>query len=326
MRTTYFAFVFATGTLGAVIASVGACSGSTTGTSSGGSATTSQAFIDDFCALTAPCCGRVNKPTDGASCRAVYGGLLGTATYDAAKGNACLAEIRAQSGSSEFCDNPTSQSPSCKSAFKQAGTGTAQPGADCSKDGDCASSSEGDVNCASSYSGSVTTRSCQIEIEGKEGDLPCVGTRDGNTTSTSSSFSSGDAGPQRPAARGYICDVAKGIYCNSKTTACTKIADIGGTCDTSGFESSACVKAGFCDGVQKTCVARKAIGEDCSSSSQSCVDKANCDPQTRKCVAGLPEGTGCTSSSQCESDDCTNGKCTGARKSDLSTQFLCGGS
>ena len=323
---TYFAFVIASGITGMVMACVGACSGSTTtGTSSGGSASSSQAFIDEFCALTAPCCGRVNKPTDGASCRALFGGLLGARTYDATKGNACLGEIRARSNASDFCDNPTSQAPSCKGTFKEAGTGTAQPGADCSKEGDCASSSEGEVSCASSYSGTATTKSCQIELEGKEGDLPCLKTRDGSTTSYTSSFSSGDGGPQRPATRGYVCDVAKGVYCNSRTMACTKVADIGGACDSSSFDSYACVKAGSCDTQQRKCVARKAVGEDCSGSSQSCVDKANCDLQTRKCVAGLPDGTACTSSARCESNNCTNGTCTGKSGSDLSTQFLCGG-
>ena len=315
----HFAFVVVTGISGIIIA----CSGSTTGTSSGGSASSSQAFINEFCAITAPCCGKVNKPTDGAQCRALYGGLLGSQQYDATKGNACLSEMRAQSNAADFCDNPTAQASSCKGAFKEAGGGTAQPGENCSKDGDCAASAEGDVNCASTYSGGATTKACQVEIDGKQGDTPCISTRDGNTTSYSSSFSSGDAGPARPAARGYVCDLAKGVYCDSTSKACTAVHDVGGAC--AGYDNYACVKTAYCDSLQKKCAPRHAVGEDCSGSSQSCVAKSNCDQTTRKCVAGLPDGTACTSSSQCESNDCVNGKCDKSGSSDLSTQFLCGG-
>ena len=316
----HFAFVIATGISGLIIA----CSGSTTGTSSGGTAGSSQAFIDDFCSITAPCCARVNRPTDGASCRALYGALLSTQTYDGTKGNVCLGEMRARSSASDFCDDPTGGSSSCAGVFKSASSGAAQPGQDCTKDSDCASSSEGEVNCASSYDGNATTKSCQIEIEGKEGDMPCIKTRDGNTTSYSFTSSSGDGGATRPPARGYVCDVAKGIYCSSKTSACAKVQDVGGPCE-SGYDQYACVKSAYCDAQQKTCLARKAVGEDCSTSSQSCVAKANCDSTTRKCIAGLATDAPCTTSSQCESSSCTNGKCAARGGSDLSTAFLCGG-
>ena len=232
--------------------------------------------------------------------------------------------MRAQSGATDFCDNPTRQAPSCKGAFKQSGSGTAQPGESCSKDGDCAASAEGDVNCASTYSGNATTKACQVEIDGKAGDMPCISTRDGNTTSYSSSgISSGDAGPARPAARGYVCDLAKGIYCDATSKACTAVQDVGGAC--AGYDSYACVKTAYCNSQQKKCAARLAVGADCTGSSQACVAKSNCDQTTRKCVAGLPDGTACTSSSQCESDDCVNGKCAASGGSDFSTQLLCGG-
>ena len=318
----HFAFVLVTGISGIIIA----CSGSVTGTSSGGSASSSQAFIDELCSITGPCCARVSRPTDGASCRALYGALLTTQTYDATKGNACLSEMRARTSSSEFCDDPTGGSASCSGVFKSGGTGAAQPGEICDKDSDCASSSEGDVNCASSYNGSATTKSCQIEVDGKEGDTPCVKTRDGNTTSTSfSSSSSGDGGPTRPPTRGYVCDVAKGVYCSSKTSACAKIQDVGGACEST-FDEYACVKTAYCDPQQRTCAPRKAVGDDCSTSSQSCVAKATCDSATRKCIAGLATGAACTTSTQCESHSCTNGKCAASGGSDLGLQFLCGGS
>lgn len=315
-----FTFVFVTGISGLVIA----CGGSAIGTMGGGSASTSQSFIDDFCALTGPCCSRVNRPTDGASCRALYGSLLTTQTYDATKGTACLSEMRARSSTSEFCDDPTGGTTSCSGVFKNGGTGTAQPGANCTNDGDCAASGEGDVNCASSFSGNATTKSCQIEIDGKEGDMPCIKTRDGSTTSYSFSSTSGDGGAVRPPARGYICDVAKGVYCNSKTSACTKVQGVGGACEST-FDSYACVKTAYCDPQQRACAARKGIGEACSASSQSCVAKATCDSATKQCAVGLPTGAACGADTACESQSCTNGTCAAKGGNDLSTALLCGG-
>jgi hypothetical protein len=300
-----------------------ACGGNSTG-GTGAPATDSQSFITEFCNLYAPCCGKVNRPTDGATCRALYGGLLGSQTYDSSKGTACLDEMRAQSNTADYCDSPTAQAPSCKGAFKEGGGGVAQPGEDCTKDGDCASSAEGSVNCASSYSGSAVTKSCQVELEGKAGDTPCISTRDGNTTSYTSSFTSGaDAGPKRPAARGYVCDLANRVYCNSKTTACEAVNDVGGDCNTS--DRYSCVKTAFCDSQLKKCAARVEAGGDCSKNSQSCAEKTNCDQQTKKCIAGLADGAPCTTSNSCASGQCVNGKCDKAGSNDISTQLLCGG-
>ena len=301
-----------------------ACGTGSGGSSSGGGGgSDSQSFINEFCGLYAPCCAKVNKPTDGATCRALYGGLLGAQQYDAAKGSACLSELRALSSTPTFCDGSATGASSCKGAFKESGSGTKQPGEDCLKDGDCAPSAEGSVNCASSYSSSAQTKSCQVELEGKAGDTPCISTRDGNTTSyTSTSSSGGDAGPTRPAAKGYVCDVAKGVYCSSKTKACVPIQEVGAPCE--GFDTYACVKAAFCDYASKKCVARRAIGEDCANNSLACAEKTNCDPQTKKCIKGLDDGAVCTTSTQSASRACVNGKCNASGGGD-STQFLCGG-
>jgi hypothetical protein len=307
-------FLVVTGISGVVFA----CSGSGGG---GGGGSDSSSFIAELCGLYAPCCGKLGKPTDGASCRAVYGGLVGSQQYDPGKGSACLSELRALSSTPTFCDNPSA--PSCKGAFKEAGSGNKQPGEECSKDGDCAPSGEGNVNCASNYSGSSETRACQIELEGKAGDTPCISTRDGNVTSTSfSSSSGGDAGPQAPPARGFICDVAKGVYCDGKSKACEAIHNVGESCES--FDSYACVKTAFCDSLTRKCLGRRAVGEDCSTNSQSCTEKTNCDQVTKKCVAGLPDGTACKTSSQCASDHCVNSKCD-PDSGDLASQLLCGG-
>lgn len=306
------AFVVGLAVSGVVLA----CSGS--GTVGGASAGDTQSFLGEFCGLYAPCCSKVGKPTDGASCRAGFSAQVGDQPYNVAKGNACLAEIRAQSNAPDYCDDPTAKAPSCKGAFGGGG-GTKQPGEECSKDGDCASSPEGSVNCASSYSGSAETRSCQVELDGKAGSTPCISTRDGNTSIVESSFSP-DGGTPRPPARGYICDVANGIYCNGTTAACTKIENVGGPCNGS---DTGCVKTAFCDYSVRQCVARRAVGEDCKANSQACVAKSSCDEATKKCVAALSDGAACTGSGQCASRRCVNQKCQ-SQSNEVAAK-LCGG-
>lgn len=293
----------------------------TTGSSSTGAPADATGFIAQLCELYSPCCAKVSKPTDGAACRAFYGAFAAPAQYDAAKGGDCLAEIRAEQTKPEFCDGASAGAPSCRSVFKQGGAKS--PGEDCTKDSDCASSPEGDVSCASSYGNGAETKACQVEVDGTEGDAPCVATRDGNTTFGSSTTTAGDAGPPRPPAKGYVCDLAKGLFCDSKSRACAKVQDVGGDCDTS--SSHACVKSAFCDFSTKKCAARLPVGADCSKSSTSCLEKANCDRTTKKCVAGLPDGAPCTTGSECESDRCVNTKCQPSGSGSVTTQLLCGG-
>jgi len=310
-------------TFAVAVVVTGAVVACTSGTGSTGGPSDSSGFITQFCDLFTPCCQKAGKPTDGATCRAFYTAFTGASQYDAQKGGDCLAEVRAQQSSPTYCEGLNGASPSCKKVFKEASTGSALPGADCTKDSDCASSLEGEVNCASSYgSGGAESKACQVEIEGKEGDMPCVGTRSGSTTIGGSSFGSGDAGPPRPPAKGYVCDVAKGVYCDSKTTACAKVSDVGGACETS--NSYACVKTAICDFATKKCIDRLAVGADCSKNSGACADKSSCDSTTKKCVAGLADGAACTSGSQCESDRCVNSKCGDTGSDDLSVQLLCG--
>jgi hypothetical protein len=312
------AFFTVLGVSGVVIA----CSGSsTTTTTGGGTASDSQSFIEQFCVLLAPCCGQINKPTDGAFCKAIYGGLLGKAQYDSAKGNACLSELQAASSSTTFCTNPTSGTMSCNGAFMNAGGGGAvQPGDLCTNDTDCATPPQGSVRCASNYTGNAVTKACQVSLPGKLGDTPCLGTRDGSTTYYSGSLPTGDAGT-KPAAQGYLCDVADNTYCNNKGV-CTAIADVGGACD--GSSTYACVKTAYCDYASKKCVARAAVGDSCATNSQACAAMAYCDPATKKCTAGLADGTACTTSMQCASGQCVNQKCGSTGNDSFSLALICG--
>lgn len=292
------------------------------GGSGGGGATDSSSFGAQYCEIFAQCCGKKGYPSDGSTCRNYVSQGAASRTYDPAAGDACIGELRANASKPDFCENGTSPS-SCSGVFKSAGGG-AQPGQPCTDDDECASSPEGDVECARQYnSGGSETRICQVQIRGKENDAPCVGTRDGNTTSFSSSGSSQE--PATPPSRAFICHVSDNLYCDGQTRKCTRIQDVGGPCSSGG--QYACVKTAYCDFQKKTCAARLPAGADCGSSlgSDVCQEKLYCDATTKKCTQGLAVGAPCQRSDQCETRSCVNGKCAeGGSLGDLGYVLLCG--
>ena len=89
------------------VAAVVACGSSDSGGSGGSSS--SDNFITQYCELLNPCCQRAGLPTDGKQCRTLYTAVAGSAEYDAAAGEQCLAAIRRTSSTADFCT--TSQSP-----------------------------------------------------------------------------------------------------------------------------------------------------------------------------------------------------------------------
>lgn len=289
-----------------------ACGGGTEG------AATSDSFADQYCALFSPCCEQAKRPTDGATCKAFVSAGASGKTYDAAKGTECLEKARAAAAKPDFCSFV--DMPDCSGVYVAAGGGAA-PGASCKDDSDCATSPEGKVDCASTFSSGSESRVCQLQIAGKEGAGPCIGTKDGNVTSFSSS---GSGGP--PPSRGFICNVADGVRCDGKTTKCVRIGDVGATCDGT---TNACVKTAYCDATQK-CAARLPEGAACGVSgvsSNACLATAYCDSTAKKCTPALADGTACTKSEQCRSDRCLNGKCEStSASSSFALAFLCGGS
>jgi hypothetical protein len=304
-----------------------ACGGSSTGSgggSSGGSsvASTSSSFCQQYCDLLVPCCSTINKTGDSNKCQQLFSALAGSATYDSAKGSKCLDELRTAQSSPTFCNMDSSVAPDCSGVLAQGGGGTKQPGEPCTADTDCATQTDGKVTCATSFDSKTgaETKVCQDQIDGKEGDTPCAGTKDGNTTSFSGS---GTQGP--PPARAYICDVANGLYCDGTSLKCTKIQDVGGACSTSGSTQYACVKTAYCDFTKKQCVARLDVGADCSTAFDGCVDTAYCDQTTKKCTAALPAGSACTTSQQCGKAQCVNGKCNASSNGNIGLAFICAG-
>lgn len=286
-----------------------ACSGGGAG-SVGGTAGTGDAFADQYCAMFQPCCQKAGLRTDGVACKglATFAGAQGT--YDATAGNACLAELRAESAKPEFCTKGPNTS-SCNRVYST--SGSKQPGDACTSEKDCALSPEGDVDCR--FIGS-DRRMCQVSLVGKAGDSPCIGTKSGNTTSYVTSGSS----TTEPPGRGYVCDLADGIRCDSKTAACTALLGEGAACTS----PDPCDKAFYCDTfASKTCIKRLAVGADCSKASSACEQNATCDTTSRLCVALLADGAECTSGSKCASRSCVNGVCGGGGGTS-SVALLCG--
>lgn len=200
------------------VAALLACSSSDDGPATG--------FIDQYCDLLVPCCSSGTVGTSpssgppGSGCREVYGVFTTSSKFDAAKGDSCLAEIRAHKAEPTFCSQVSSVAPSCATVFTGSTSGgTKQPGEACAKSSECAPSPEGKVDCS-------TANTCQLLIDGKEGDTPCSATKIGSATSFSG----------HPP-RSFVCDTGKGLYC-AKAGACARTKNVGDACDFS--ESYAC--------------------------------------------------------------------------------------
>ena len=84
----------------------------------------------------------------------------------------------------------------------------------------CAPSPEGKVTCFTQFdSKGGETKVCQLQIVGKAGDTPCIGTKDGEVTSYSTDSGTNAA----PPSRGYICNVASGLSCDGTAKQCVVI-------------------------------------------------------------------------------------------------------
>jgi hypothetical protein len=282
----------------------------------GGDASTSTGFIAKYCELLAPCCQKAGLPSDGNQCRTLLGAFTAAGAYDRSAGEQCLADMTAASGKPDFCADGTSGSDACDKVFEGGGGGTKKPGETCTQDSDCASSTEGKVECQSRFVMGMQKQQCQIQIKGKEGDTPCVGTVDGNVTSFSSSGSSTDI-----PARGYLCYMTDNLRCDSTSGSCVKLKASGEMCAGSSLE---CVKASYCDFAQRKCLDRKATGAMCTSTTE-CADGNTCATVApRTCVAQLADGAACTQSDQCRSGRCVNARCEKSSTGDFGLALLCG--
>lgn len=289
----------AAGLFGLVL-SAAACGGDDSG------AGNQDEFISQVCAEFAGCCQTAGLRADGAQCRALYGASGSAGGYDQAAATACLQEVRALGESK--CDFVASATPSCSRVF--AAGGRAQPGEACEDEGDCAPSSEGQVTCASDFVNDATVRQCQVRLPGVVGSTPCVGTVQGSIT-----FSLGNDGLPP---KGYLCDTADGLLCDSQSGACRALGALGETCSGGSYS---CILSAYCDLASGTCKARAALGAACQVDAE-CQDAAYCEPSSKICAAQRAPGATCALDSECDYGNCTNQKC--GPSDDLALVFLCG--
>lgn len=289
-----------------------ACSGAGTPTPDGGTPTTDltvTAFAEQYCATLKDCCAKADLATDGAACQALFAWGATSSTFDAAAGAKCLASMKAAQSDADFCSLSKPQE-GCDQVLKSK-SGTKTPGEACSKDADCASSTEGDVECYSVYDGGAETRSCMVLLSGKLGDKPCVGTRDGEVR-----WSDWDPAKGAAPVKGYVCDLRAGNRCDKASMTCLALKAVGEACSS----SMDCASNAWCDFDADECAARKAVGEACTSTSQ-CVSTAYCGAAS-KCVARLADGASCGSGDECASGSCVNTKCT--TSASFALQLYCG--
>lgn len=294
---------FAVGIVGLVLAAVGC------GDSDSNGASNKDEFISQLCAEFSDCCREAGRPADGAQCRAFYGAFAPAGGFDQAKANACLAEVRAQGD--DKCDTAAGGTPSCDQVFSSV-AGTAEPGEACEDDDDCAPSDEGEVECETQFIDSATVQQCQVRLPGVEGSSPCVGTVDGSVI-----FGSGGGDTIPP--KGYLCNLADGLSCDSESGACQALGAVGEPC-AGGFYS--CVAEAYCNFSEGVCVARSGLAAPCTSDDQ-CQASAFCDPSSETCAERHAIGEACTMNAECVSDSCTNQKCE-ASDDNLALVFLCG--
>jgi hypothetical protein len=272
----------------------------------------SEKFVDSYCAEVAKCCGQAGLPANGQTCHQWMTLAATGGSYNSSAGNACLAEMNAQVAAGTFCSdlNSSSSTSTCDSVFGSA-TGNKKPGETCSFDSDCATSSEGKVVCASLYVNSAFIDKCQVQIPGKAGDTPCVGTQEGDTFLSYQASGATDVVP-----RGYACDVANAVTCQDGT--CVALLPLGASC----MISTDCVRTAYCSYPQDVCTTKINAGGACTGIAGSeCVDSAYCDTSALQCKPTLADGAQCGSSAQCQSDYCSNGTCQG---NSLGLQLLCG--
>jgi hypothetical protein len=308
--------IFGVASLSLVLALLSACSSSKSAGTNSYDTSSADGFIAAYCDQLMPCCGGAGLTANGAVCRSFVNSFALAHSYNAAAGDSCLAEVRAASSSPTFCDTNALDAPSCGDVF--ASHGTSAPGTPCQKSEECASSTLGKVTCAGAYTKSGEIAKCQVQIPGKAGDGPCVGTVDGNTISstTSSTQTVTDVSPT-----GYLCNMADGLACDFDTQKCAPLTAIGQNCTF----SLSCVKSAYCDfssPSSEVCVAKKSAGSACATNLDACDTGTYCDSTQQRCAPLSPDGGPCTSSEACSSQRCVNGTCA---KDTVYLQLICGG-
>jgi hypothetical protein len=278
-----------------------------------------QSFVDQYCALVAPCCSTQAGLTSDCAQAVTSAGQQ--AKYDATAGTACLAALMVQKSDANFCgglaviigsSTPWAVIPACAAAFQSAGVTAA--GQACNTDSDCAPGPNGGAICLTTPvpgDGVPPTfmKTCQL-LTGKVGDA-CFGTySDGGTEFFNSSLG------------GAICDQSQGVMCDAQFS--TAVGSPVGTslCVAGGAPGASCSSNYMCDPAAAycnfaaggICVTRLPLGATCTGTLFSeCAGSAYCNDTSKKCTALGGAGAACSlsaSPSDCLSGFCNGGTCT----------------
>jgi hypothetical protein len=199
--------------------------------------------------------------------------------------------MRALADRPEFCHAYAVRgAPECDGLYPYVGQVPSPPGGLCEWEGDCARPAEGWIDCQQKH--------CQVQMRGKEGDGPCLGTVHFDRAAYPA-FGL-ESGP-----KGFFCHLSDGLRCSGSTTRCERIARVGEACIP---EMAACESGAYCEPRTRSCQTRKPEGATCETYVlASC--SGYCDDTTRTCGRADPVGAACADSSRCPDTACVNGRC-----------------
>jgi hypothetical protein len=278
----------------------------------------SEKFNETFCGYIAPCCKQLGiQPTGDMSCTELMNLLSMGAKYDSAKGDACLAKMKAEVAAGTFCNGGTGDTPSvCNEVYSSdQKRGNKKAGEVCDFDNDCALPAQGEVRCAADFSVDPIVSKCQVRVAGALGSSPCAGTQDGEMFTGSS----GDAFQSSIT----VCHTADGVKCDSTKSTCVALAATGSRCS----YTSDCVRTDYCtSGTSSVCATKLGAGATCVVADDApCGKDLYCAASSKTCVATLPNGSACSDSDMCQSGYCS----TTCQANPLATAFglalFCGG-
>jgi len=306
----------------AALATMVACS------SSNGNASTESGFAQQYCALLAPCCADAGLSTNTSSCAALLSAF--GQGYNPSAGQACLDAATQASKQPGFCSSMSMSLPACNDVFSNStsssgsssggASGSVQPGGACQFPSDCVTAPGGGASCLGggfSSDGGFGGSQCVQTTSGTAGQGPCIGT----ITATGTETSWGGSTP--PPTHAYVCDLTKGLTCNTTTQQCSAQVGTGQPCS----QDTDCVAADYCNfdaSGASTCTPRLADGSSCAMSFSACMTTSYCDTTSQTCKPALPTGAACGSgiSTPCQSNVCVNNKCSSSSNAGLA--LFCG--
>ena len=272
-------------------------------------------LLKEQCKLLSVCCVQAGRSASTAVCESSILSLSSPYDYDPVAGRACLADMQKQAKLPDFCslDN---DSAACAATVKIK-RGSVQPGAQCAFDAQCAPSPRGNVRCQTPVDSLMasTIGICRLEIVGKKGDAPCVG-----TALFDIDYPFYVTAPDS-LALGYICPNlnGKGLRCG-ESGACEPVPPKTGSC--AQFDKTGCEADQRCNLVTGACAAKQGYGDSCTYL-DDCESHAFCDESRGTCQPRNGEGATCAEDVQCLNAECKEGKCGPDMVQDVGWDFLC---